>query len=79
MFPVSCGSKHRENEIVNQEDGMVPNIDGGAVIQALQKNVFEETPAEVGRQRSLSLNGCQPFKPLSCHHTFLTEVVERSC
>ena len=47
QFPVSCGSKHREKEVVDDGAGIVAHVDGSAT-QTQQKNeVFEPPPAEV--------------------------------
>ena len=47
QFPVSCGSKHREKETVNDGAGIVADVDGSAIQTQPKVAVFAQPPAEV--------------------------------
>lgn len=47
QFPVSCGSKHREKEVVNDGAGVVADVDGSATQTQPQNEVFAPPAAEV--------------------------------
>ncbi|KAJ7363598.1 hypothetical protein OS493_009758 [Desmophyllum pertusum] len=46
QFPVSCGSKHREKETVNDGAGIVADVDGSAIQTQPKVAVFAQPPAE---------------------------------
>ena len=47
QFPVSCGSKHREKEHVNDGAGIVADVDGSANQQQQMNEVFAPPITEV--------------------------------
>ena len=47
QFPVSCGSKHREKEAVNDGAVIVADVDGAAIQTQPKTQVFAPPPTEV--------------------------------
>ena len=47
QFPVSCGSKHREKEVVDDGAGVVADVDGSVTQTQPPNAVFAPPPTEV--------------------------------
>ena len=60
QFPVSCGSKHREKEHVNDGAGIVADVDGSANQQQQINEVFAPPITEVIKCTFVQSNPLSP-------------------